>query len=320
MKILITGGAGFIGSNLTEYLLEEGHEIVSVDNFSTGIQSNISLLKNHPRFSFLEIDVTELDLADRLSVFGNFDQIYHLACPTGVPNCTRLSEEMIDVCSVGVKNVLSIAHEHNASFLITSSSEVYGNPKEFPQTEQYSGNVQPISRRAPYEEGKRFAETMTMMFHRKYNVDVKITRLFNVYGPRMSLSDTRVIPQLSYQALRGETMTVHNGGDQTRTFCFIGDMVKGLVLVMNKGESGSVYNIGGDKEVTIKELAISIKSNLCSDSRLEHIEPPFSDHLRRRPLLDRVKQLGWKQQMPFEEGLQITFEDFKNQFEQLPLS
>lgn len=312
MNILITGGAGFIGSHLAEYLLEQDHTVTVVDNFSTGSKDKIRPILDHPRFSFFEMSVdSEVFIDNFLRIDDHFDQIYHLACPTGVPNCVTLSEEMIDACSFGVKNVLRVAREHESKFLVTSSSEIYGDPLVFPQTEEYTGNVQPVSLRSPYEEGKRFTETITMMFHRKYGVDTKIVRLFNVYGPRMSLTDTRVIPRLATQALRGERMTVHNGGDQTRTFCYVSDIINGIVMVMNKGVLGNVYNVGGDKEVAIRDLAILLRRLVNSSSEIEHCEPPLKDHMRRKPLLDRVFSLGWRQSVGLEDGLRLTIDDFR---------
>lgn len=311
MRILIAGGAGFIGSHLIERFLEQGHEVIAVDNLTTGYYENISPHLSNPRFRFFELSIESEIARKEMEQFPKIDQVYDLACPTGVPNCRTLAEEMIDACSMGVKNLLRISLSHDASFLITSSSEIYGDPLEFPQTEEYTGNVNPTSERSAYEEGKRFAETVTMMYVRKYAAKARIARLFNVYGPRMSLSDTRVVPRLATQALRGETMTIHNGGEQTRTFCFISDMAAGLELAMNAGHIGEVYNIGGSEEVAIKDLAVKIRTMVNSSSPIEHYQPPMRDHNRRQPSLAKIHALGWAARVAFDDGLNATIADFR---------
>lgn len=312
MNILVTGAAGFLGSHLSKRLLSEGHTVVGVDNFSTGHKSAIASLVDHDRYTFMEGCIASREmLAYLMDYKEGFDQVYNLACPTGVPNCTTMAEEMIDACSYGVKNILEVTKKNNAQFLVTSSSEIYGNPEEFPQHEEYTGNVHPTSPRSAYEEGKRFAETVTVMFYRKYGVDAKIVRLFNVYGPNMSLEDTRVVPRLVTQALKHEPMTIHNGGDQTRTFCYVDDLIEGLITVLNQGAPGEVYNLGGGDEITIKELAEIIHAHIGSESQFEHMESPLKDHHRRQPRLDKVGQLGWSQHISLEEGILKTIEDFK---------
>ena len=317
MRILVTGGAGFIGSHLGERLLTEGHDVVVVDNFVTGQKGNIQQLVQHDRFHFFELDVSSPDFKETVRTAGPFDRVYHLACPTGVPNCVYLAEVMINACSVGVKQVLEIAAENRAKTLVVSSSEVYGDPLFSPQEEAYTGNVSTISPRSPYEEGKRFSETVAMMFYRKYNVPVTIVRLFNVYGPRMATSDARVIPRLVTQALQGAPLTVYGNGKQTRTFCYVSDMVEGFLTALEKGEAGEVYNIGGEKEFTMNELAAMIKEATGSSSEIILQDHPLNlkDHKQRMPSLAKIRALGWKQRVAFEEGLQKVIPFFLSALE-----
>ena len=303
MKILVTGAAGFIGSNLTEHLLNKGNFVYGVDNFITGSKENIKRLSKNPSFGFLESDISNFsDQKIKLLHDQRFDQIYHLACPTGVPNLIILAEEMLGTCSQGTKNVLEIARKSNAKFLFTSSSEVYGDPKEFPQNEEYTGNVNQIGIRSPYEEGKRFAESLISMYVRKYDLDVKIGRIFNTYGPNMFVKDMRVIPRFIQQIKEKKPLTVHGRGIQRRTFCYVDDLVNGIELVMSKGVKGEVYNIGSDEEITISELALLVKEVCRSNSQIKSVERPPHDHQARKPSLRKINNLGWSSRISLEEG------------------
>jgi len=306
MRVLVTGGAGFIGSNLCIRLLAMGHNVVAVDNLITGDQKNIKQLISNPKFTFIKHDINEPWPKNFKFKISNLKFIYHLACPTGVPNLGPLSEEMITTCSIGTKNILEIARKTGAKFLFTSSSEVYGDPLTFPQEESYRGNVDTCGLRSPYEEGKRFSESLILMYVRKYNIDAKIVRVFNTYGPSMSPKDIRVIPNFFRQTSSGFPLTLHGDGNQKRTFCYVDDLVEGLVLVIKKGESGHVYNLGHDLEISIINLARLILKITGSKSSIKTVARPGHDHERRLPSLVKVKQLGWFPKISLEDGLRMT--------------
>lgn len=301
-RILVTGGAGLIGINLCKKLLSQGHRVIAVDNLVTSSGENLKPLLRNPKFKFIKHDIVKKISNFQFSI-SNFQYIYHLACPTGIPNLTKLAEEMLLVCSVGTRNVLEIAKKTKAKLLFTSSSEVYGDPKVFPQTEDYTGNVDPVGIRSPYEEGKRFSESLVQMYVRKYNVDAKIVRVFNTYGPYMASDDSRVIPRFLRQAMSNSPLTVEGKGLQTRTFCYVDDLIDGLLLVMKKGKKGEVYNLGSDKEVRIIDLAKLIIKVTGSKSKIAFVERPTHDHKRRLPSLKKVEKLGWKKKTGLEEGL-----------------
>ncbi len=305
MKILITGAAGFIGSNLAHKLLEEGHQVVGIDNFITGSRKNIEELSSVQNFSFLEADITSLTPAEKISLTV-IDQVYHLACPTGVPNLGPLAEEMLLTCSSGTKNILDVALTNKANLVFTSSSEVYGDPETFPQEESYTGNVDPTGLRSPYEEGKRFSEALTVMYARKHGLNAKIVRVFNTYGPRMSDKDTRVIPNFIRQITKGDALTLHGEGDQRRTFCYVDDLVSGLKIIMEKGKVGEVYNLGGDEEITVKDLAGLIAAVREKELKLQYEQRPAHDHQARLPELSRIKELGWSPKINLRDGLTLT--------------
>ncbi|MEX0616405.1 MAG: NAD-dependent epimerase/dehydratase family protein [Candidatus Woykebacteria bacterium] len=313
MKILVTGAAGFIGTNLGERLLEEENEVVGIDNFITGSRKNAQRLSRHPSFTFLEADISKLDPVKLQNLKGhNFDEIYHLACPTGVPNLGPLAEEMLLASSAGTKNILDVSKESKSRFLFTSSSEIYGDPEVFPQTEGYTGNVDPVGLRSPYEEGKRFAESLAAAYARKYDLDLKITRVFNTYGPFMSEKDLRVIPMFAKQIEEGSPLSVHGDGQQKRTFCYINDLVDGLVLVLRKGKKGEVYNIGSDEEINILDLAKLVAKISGSGIKIEFRDRPEHDHEARLPDLSKIKSLGWSPKINLDEGLSLTLKSLES--------
>ena len=308
---LITGAAGFIGSNLARTLLEKGDSVIGLDNFITGQPNHIKTLKGFPNFTFLKHDI--IKPIKRLTTNGyRLTAIYHLACPTGVPNLTKLGEQILLTSSFGTKNILDLARLHHAKVVFTSSSEVYGNPLVSPQKEDYSGNVHPTGVRSTYEEGKRFSEALIMLYTRKYNIKATIARIFNVYGPGMALSETRVVPRMIARALKNKQIPVQGDGSQTRTFCFVDDMVNGLMLLMDRGRSGEVYNVGNDKQITMINLATQIKNATRARSRVTRIPRPAHDHNSRHPDLTKIQKLGWRQNVDLEEGLKRTIEYFKS--------
>jgi len=314
MKILITGGAGFLGSNLCAVLLAQGHSVVVVDNLLTGVRENISEFESMPNFKFIHVGIETPEFVETFNTDiskQRFDEIYHLACPTGVPNIELLGEEMVDASSTGTKNVLKIALKNNAKLVFTSSSEVYGDPQVFPQTEEYTGNVHPQGPRANYEEAKRFSESLVALFVQKYGLDAKTLRLFNVYGPKMSIHDTRVVPRFIQQALLNEPLTVHNNGNQQRTMCHVSDLVDGLQRVMRKGKTGEVYNIGSDEELTMHALAEKIIQLTGSSSKIMFIEGFSHDHKGRKPRLEKIYALGWNMKTNLNDGLLQTVRYFK---------
>jgi|SRR3989344_1001503 len=310
MKILITGCAGFIGSNLAKKFLSGGESILGVDNFITCGKKNVSRLLKEKNFTFLKIDITSSESIKELAKF-KFDQIYHLASPTGVPNCERLGEEMLLTNSIGTFNILEIAQKNKASFLLASSSEVYGDPQIFPQSEEYFGNVNPIGFRSPYEEGKRFAENLTISYFRKFNVNVRIARIFNTYGPNMASDDQRVIPRFLNALTKNLQLEVYGDGSQTRTFCYVDDLVDGLILIMEKGTSGEIYNLGSDKEVSIKKLASFFLDLTGAKRKVKFVDELPLDPKRRKPLLSKIKKLGWSPKTTLETGLKKIIQNPK---------
>src|SRR3990167_2417453 len=308
MKILVTGGAGFIGTNLCKRLLGEGHEVAAVDNFITGSPKNSHDLRVFPKFTFIKHDIVKPFHTNYKLRTTNYKLIFHLACPTGVDNLIPLAEEMLLTCSIGTRNVLELAGKTKTKVLFTSSSEVYGDPEVSPQKEDYTGNVDPTGVRSPYEEGKRFAESLTLMYVRKHNVDAKIARVFNTYGPKMSPKDTRVIPAFLRQALNGQPLTIHGKGLQTRTFCYVNDLIEGLMLIISKGQRGHVYNVGGDQQISVVNLAKSLLAQSHLGNPLKFTKRPAHDHQSRQPDLTKIKNFGWRQKVNLQEGLKRTIE------------
>lgn len=316
-SVLITGVAGFIGYNLAKTLLEKNESVIGIDNFITGQPQHIATLLKFPHFSFLKHDIIQpfpkltANSYNLPAGKAGLKTIFHLACPTGVPNLTRMGEEMLLTSSFGTKNILELARHYNAQLLFTSSSEIYGNPTVSPQKESYTGSVDPTGIRSTYEEGKRFAEALVSFYGRKYKLLTTTVRLFNVYGPGMSVSETRVIPRFISQSLTNKPLTVHGDGSQTRTFCYSDDIVRGLLLIAEKGKPGQVYNLGSNQQISMKELAVLIKQITNNQSPISFVHRPSHDHDSRCPDLTKIHHLGWGQTVGLKEGLRRTVEYFK---------
>ena len=304
-RTLITGGAGFIGSHLCDYFLSLGHEVICMDNLLTGDISNIAHIRNQ-NFLFIKHDVTNY-----IYVEGKLDYLLHFASPASPIDYEKLPIQTLKVGSLGTHKALGLAKEKKATFLLASTSEVYGDPLVHPQSEGYWGNVNPIGPRGVYDEAKRFAEAMTMAYHRFHGVDTRIIRIFNTYGPRMRLEDGRAIPSFITQALRGEDISVFGDGSQTRSFCFISDLVEGIYRVLMSGETRPV-NLGNPQELTILELARAIVRLTASRSTIVYTPLPQDDPKRRQPDITRASQLsGWEPKVEFAEGLRETIAYFR---------
>ena len=306
MRILITGGAGFIGSALSKRLLREGDEIWCLDNLSTGHIDNITDLMEHPQFHFVNRDITE-------TVDIPVEQIYNLACPASPWHYQKDPVHTAKTCFLGALHVLELAKKYNAVVLQTSTSEIYGDPLVHPQTEEYKGNVNPIGIRSCYDEGKRIAETLFFDYARQYGTNIRVVRIFNTYGPNMAPNDGRVVSNFIIQALKGERITVYGDGRQTRCFCYVDDMVEALIRMMNnsKGFAGPV-NLGNPVEMTVTELAEKIIRLTDSSSSLEYRELPQDDPTRRKPDISLAKKmLGWGPKVSLEDGLKETISYFK---------
>ena len=311
MNILVTGGAGFIGSHLCDSLLEAGHAVTCLDNYLTGSKSNVAHLADHPRFTLIEHDVIE-PFASRTSV----DAVFHLASPASPVGYRTYSIETLLVNSVGTINMLRLATEHRARFLVTSTSEVYGDPLVHPQSEDYWGNVNPIGLRSCYDEAKRFAEAATMEWIRKYGVDARLVRIFNTYGPRNQLDDGRVVPNFITQALRNQPLTIYGDGSQTRSFQYVSDLVAGLQKAMfTEGTCAEVFNLGNPGEFTSLDFARLVLEVTGSKSPLDYRPLLFEDDpTRRRPDISKAKShLGWEPTVPLLEGLKTTVAWYRTQ-------
>jgi len=304
MRILVTGGAGFIGSHLIDRLMEQGHEILCLDNFYTGDKRNILKWHGHPRFELVRHDITE---PIRLEV----EQVYHLACPASPVHYQFNPVKTIKTNVLGTLYMLGLAKRVNARFLLASTSEVYGDPDIHPQPEEYRGNVSCTGLRACYDEGKRVAETLAFEYHREHKVDIRVARIFNTYGPRMLENDGRVVSNFIVQALRGHPLTVYGDGSQTRSFCYVSDLVEGLIRLMN-GEQIGPINLGNPGEYTILELAQIIQNMVNPNTELIFKPLPQDDPKQRQPDITRAKTyLGWEPTIPLQEGLQLTIDDFR---------
>lgn len=306
MRILISGAAGFIGSHLCDRLLGDGHEILALDNFQTGSTRNIAHLNGNSRFRFEECDVTRTVQAE-----GKFDAVLHLASLASPKDYLAHPIETLESGSTGTRNMLDIARRDQARFLVTSTSECYGDPLEHPQKETYWGNVNPVGMRSCYDESKRYAEALTMAYHRTYGVHTTIARIFNTYGPRMALNDGRVVPAFLDQSLRGVPMTVFGDGSQTRSFCYVSDLVDGLIRLFQSDEHYPV-NLGNPLELTMLEFAERIQRLTGTKSQIVFQDLPADDPKRRRPDISKAKAvLGWEPRVPLEDGLRETVAYFK---------
>jgi len=311
MKILVTGGAGFIGSFLCEELLDKGYDVVCLDNFSTGKELNIKHLLQNPKFKLIKHDVTKpIELETNL--------IFHLASPASPVDYQKLPIETSMANSLGTFNMLNLAKKNKSRFLLASTSEVYGEPSVHPQRENYWGNVNPIGIRSCYDVSKRFAENLTMNFFRKYGLDVRIARIFNTFGPRMRMDDGRAIPNFIIQSLTGKSITVYGDGKQTRSFCYVPDMVDGLMKLMLKDNlSGEVVNLGNPEERTVLSVAELIKDMTKSNSEIIFEPLPKDDPTRRKPDITKAKRfLDWKPETDFINGLKKNIKWFKGELKE----
>ncbi|NEP12310.1 MAG: SDR family oxidoreductase [Symploca sp. SIO2C1] len=305
MRILVTGGAGFIGSHLIDRLMTQGHEVICLDNFFTGRKHNILKWLDNPYFELIRHDITE---PIKLEV----DQIYHLACPASPIHYQYNPVKTIKTNVMGTLYMLGLAKRVNARFLLASTSEVYGDPEVHPQSEEYRGNVNPIGPRSCYDEGKRVAETLAFDYYSQNNVAIRVARIFNTYGPRMLENDGRVVSNFVVQALKGQPLTVYGDGSQTRSFCYVSDLVAGLIRLMN-GEHTGPINLGNPDEYTILELAQAVQNMVNPDSEILFKPLPQDDPRRRRPDITKAKTLlNWQPTIPLAEGLKLTIEDFRD--------
>lgn len=304
-RILVTGGAGFIGSHLVDRLMESGHnEVIVADNFFTGSKDNIRRWIGNPNFELIRHDVTAPLLVE-------VDQIYHLACPASPIFYKYNPVKTTKTNVLGTLNMLGLAKRVRARFLLTSTSEVYGDPLEHPQTEEYWGNVNPIGVRSCYDEGKRVAETLAFDYHRQHGLEIRIARIFNTYGPRMNIDDGRVVSNFIAQALRGDEMTVQAPGTQTRSFCYVSDMVEGLIRLMEGNDTGPI-NLGNPGEFTMLELAEAVKELIVPSASWKMVENTPDDPRKRKPDISKAKAiLDWEPKVTLREGLPLMAEDFR---------
>jgi len=310
MRILITGGAGFIGSHLCDRFLADGHEVIAMDNLSTGSVDNIAHLAGNEHFQFIKHNVTSY-----IYVVGPLDAVLHLASLPSPVDYLNLPIQTLKVGALGTHNTLGLAKEKEARYLLASTSEVYGDPLVHPQPEDYWGNVNPVGPRGVYDESKRFAEALTMAYHRYHGVDTRIVRIFNTYGPRMRMDDGRVVPNFICQALRGEPLTVYDSGERTRSFCYVDDLVEGIVRLLHSNEMAPV-NLGNPDEMSVLDFAHVVVRLASSKSEIKFISPEDErtkdDPKTRRPDINKARRvLGWEPKVPLEDGLQKTIEYFR---------
>jgi len=306
MRILITGGAGFIGSHLCDFLLQKGHEIICMDNLITGNLRNIKHLRKNKKFTFVKHDVTKY-----IRINGKLDYVLHFASPASPIDYLEFPIQTLKVGALGTHNALGLAKDKNAKFLLASTSEVYGDPLVHPQPESYWGNVNPIGPRGVYDEAKRFAEAITMAYHRFHKLDTRIARIFNTYGPRMKADDGRVVPTFIVQALKNKPITIFGNGMQTRSFCYVSDLIDGIYKLMLSDVAEPV-NLGNSEEYTITDFAKKIIKITNSKSRLVFQELPVDDPKLRRPDISKAKKLlDWQPKVSVDEGLKLTVEYFK---------
>lgn len=307
--ILITGGAGFVGSHLCERLLNENNKIICVDNLYTGQYKNIKHLTNNPNFKFINHDIIQpLDIQEKI------DEIYNLACPASPPHYQKDPLFTLDTCFYGMSNMLKLALKNNAKILQASTSEIYGDPLQHPQSEDYWGNVNTVGIRSCYDEGKRISETLCYNYIKEKNLDAKVIRIFNTYGPKMRKDDGRVITNFINQALEGKDITVYGKGDQTRSFQYVDDLIEGMIRVMQAENFHGPINLGNPDEFTIKELADIVVDEIKSDAKIVYCELPKDDPTRRRPDISLAKsKLGWEPKIKLLEGLKKTIAYFKEE-------
>lgn len=309
MRAVVTGGAGFLGSHLCDRLLAEGWEVLALDNLITGDDSNLAHLKGNSKFKFKHTDVNEPFRVD-----GKLDYVFHFASPASPPDYLKFPIETLKVGSIATMHTLDLAREKNAKFLLASTSECYGDPAVSPQSESYWGHVNPVGPRSVYDEAKRFAEAVTMAYHRYHAVDTHIVRIFNTYGPRMRLNDGRALPNFVYQALSGQPITVYGDGKQTRSFCFVSDLIDGIYRLCQSGEHMPT-NIGNPSELTIQEFAVRVCSYFPNAPKIIYEPLPVDDPKQRRPDITKAKRLlGWEPKISLEEGLKTTIGFFKEQY------
>ncbi len=307
---VITGGAGFLGSHLADYLLERGHDVIALDNLITGSVANIEHLAGNKRFKFIEHDVTEF-----LYLPGHVDRIYHFASPASPIDYLELPIQTLKVGALGTHKALGLARAKQARFFLASTSEVYGDPLQHPQEETYWGNVNPIGPRGVYDEAKRFAEAITMAYHRFHGIETRIVRIFNTYGPRMRPHDGRVVPTFIVQALKGEPITVFGEGNQTRSFCYVSDLIEGIHRLM-ESDCAEPVNIGNPREMSVLDFADVIIRLCGSTSQVVHKPLPEDDPKIRQPNIDKARRLlDWEPQMELDEGLRNTVDYFRDLIE-----
>jgi UDP-glucuronate decarboxylase len=312
MKILVTGGAGFLGSHLCERLLAEGHEVVCVDNFFTGAKRNVEHLQKHPHFELIRHDVIEPLLIET-------DRIYNLACPASPIHYQYNPVKTIKTSVMGAINMLGLAKRTRARILQASTSEVYGDPEQHPQREDYWGHVNPIGIRSCYDEGKRVAETLFFDYHRQNKVDIRVMRIFNTYGPRMHPDDGRVVSNFIVQALRGQDITIYGDGSQTRSFCYVSDLIEGMTRLMDHPSCTGPINVGNPVEFTIRQLADEVISLIGGKSRVVQKPLPSDDPRQRQPDISLAKEkLGWEPKVPLREGLIQTIAYFEQLLAETP--
>ncbi len=309
-RTVVTGGAGFLGSHLSDRLLKEGHEVVAIDNLITGSTKNIEHLAGNERFHYIKSDVSQY-----IFVPGDVDYVFHFASPASPIDYLELPIPTLKVGALGTHNALGLAKAKGAKFLLASTSECYGDPLVHPQKEDYWGNVNPIGPRGVYDEAKRFAEAMTMAYHRYHGVDTKIVRIFNTYGPRMRLRDGRVVPAIVSQALRNEPLTVFGDGSQTRSFCYVSDLIDGIFR-LSQSDFHEPVNIGNPREMTILQFAQAVQKIIGSTSEIVHKPLPVDDPKVRQPDITRARTvLGWEPKVDFDEGIKLTIDYFRGQIE-----
>ena len=315
MRVVVTGGAGFLGSHLCDAIMARGDTAVCVDNLATGRPDNVAHLMGQPGFTFVEADVSSA-----LDVPGPVDAVAHLASPASPPDYLRLPLETLAVGSHGTENALRLAHARGARFVLASTSEVYGDPAVHPQTEDYWGNVNPVGPRSVYDEAKRFGEALTRAYRETNGVNAGIIRIFNTYGPRMSARDGRIVTNFITQALNGDPLTIYGDGSQTRSFCYVDDLIRGIVGMIDCAESGPV-NLGNPEEFTVADFARLVLRVTGSDSPVEYLPLPVDDPTRRCPVIARASQvLGWQPQIRVEDGVRRTVEWFRSRPEEVRMA